>query len=180
MNAINQELVLPNGVTVRNRIVKSAMSEALGDEHNNPTQALVDLFARWGKGGAGLLITGNTPVDRQHLEHAGNFVLDSETDLDMVSLLVAAGKAGGATFLAQLAHAGRQTPEIVNARPTSISDVQLELPGYGEPAPLTEEQIPGLIDKYVTSAQLAQRAGFDGVEIHAAHGYRFSRGSPPH
>ena len=111
MNAINQELVLPNGATIRNRIVKSAMSEALGDENNNPTQALVDLFAKWGTGGAGMLITGNTPVDRDHLEHAGNFVLDSDADLSMVSSLVAAGKSGGATFLAQLAHAGRQTPK---------------------------------------------------------------------
>jgi 2,4-dienoyl-CoA reductase-like NADH-dependent reductase (Old Yellow Enzyme family) len=179
MNKINEQLTLPNGVKLKNRIVKSAMSEALGDENNNTTQAHINLFAQWGTSGAGVLITGNTPVDRMHLEHAGNFVLDSDTDMSKVSALVEAGKSGGAAFLAQLAHAGRQTPEIVNPQPTSISDVRLDLPGYGKPAPLTEEQIPGFIQKYVDSAKLAQDAGFDGVQIHAAHGYILSSSLSP-
>lgn len=92
MSQINNTLKLPNGVTIRNRIVKSAMSEALADEHNNPTQALIDLFAQWGAGGAGILITGNTPVDRMHLEHAGNFVLDANSDMGKVAELAKAGK----------------------------------------------------------------------------------------
>lgn len=179
MTSINKPLTLPNGVTLRNRIVKSAMSEALADEHNNPTQALINLFAQWGVSGAGVIITGNTPVDRMHLEHAGNFVLDEQTDMSKVASLAAAGKSGGATFLIQLAHAGRQTPEIVNPKPTSISDVRLDLPGYGKPEPLTEEQIPELIRKYVNSAKIAQGAGFDGVEIHAAHGYLLSSSLSP-
>ena len=86
---IGQQLKLPNGVTLKNRIVKSAMSEALADECNNPTQAQIDLFAQWSKGGAALLITGNTPVDRMHLEHAGNFVLDPSSDMERVSALAA-------------------------------------------------------------------------------------------
>ncbi|AFO93472.1 NADH:flavin oxidoreductase/NADH oxidase family protein (plasmid) [Phaeobacter inhibens] len=179
MSQINNTLKLPNGVTIRNRIVKSAMSEALADEHNNPTQALIDLFAQWGAGGAGILITGNTPVDRMHLEHAGNFVLDANSDMGKVAELAKAGKSGGAAVLCQLSHAGRQTPEIVNPHPTSISDVRLDLPGYGKPAPLTEEQIPAFIQKYVESAKLAQEAGFDGVEIHAAHGYLLSSSLSP-
>ena len=60
---IAEHMTLPNGVTLKNRIVKSAMSVALADAHNNPTQAQIDPFARWSKGGAALLITGNTPVD---------------------------------------------------------------------------------------------------------------------
>ena len=179
MTSINDPLTLPNGVTLRNRIVKSAMSEALADEYNNPSQALISLFAQWGAGGAGVIITGNTPVDRKHLEHAGNFVLDEHTDMRKVDALVAAGKSGGAAFLVQLAHAGRQTPEIVNPHPTSISDVRLDLPGYGKPAPLTEEQIPELLRKYAASAKIAQDAGFDGVEIHAAHGYLLSSSLSP-
>ncbi|MBO9448100.1 NADH:flavin oxidoreductase/NADH oxidase family protein [Ruegeria sp. R14_0] len=179
MSSINKKLTLPNGTTIRNRIVKSAMSEALGDERNNPSQAQIDLFAQWGEGGAGILITGNTPVDRLHLEHAGNFVLDPDSDLTKVSALVEAGKAGGAKMLAQLSHAGRQTPERVNPSPTSISDVRLDLPGYGKPDPLTEEQIPGLIQKYINSAKVAQDAGFDGVEIHSAHGYLRSSSLSP-
>ena len=77
---IGQDLKLLNGVTLRNRIVKSAMSEALGDENNNPMQGQIDLFKRWSFGGAALLITGNIPVDRWHLEHARNFVLDDRME----------------------------------------------------------------------------------------------------
>ena len=179
MNKINEELTLPNGITIRNRIVKSAMSEALGDENNDTTQAHIDLFRQWGASGVGIIITGNTPVDRMHLEHAGNFVLDSGTDMSKVSALVEAGKRDGAKFLVQLAHAGRQTPEIVNPEPTSISDVRLNLPGYGKPVPLSDDQIPELIQKYVKSAILAQDVGFDGIEIHAAHGYLLSSSLSP-
>ena len=174
-----QQLTLPNDVALKNRIVKSAMSEALADEYNNPTQAQIDLFAQWSKGGAALLITGNTPVDRMHLEHAGNFVLDPSSDMERVSALAAAGKSGGAKILAQLAHAGRQTPEAINAHPTSISDVQLDLPGYGKPTPASEPEFEEIIAKFVRSAGLAQEAGFDGVEIHAAHGYLLSSALSP-
>lgn len=176
---ICEKLALPNGVTLKNRIVKSAMSEALGDENNHPTSDLINAFAKWSESGAALLITGNTPVDRKHLEHAGNFVLDPESDVELVSALAAAGKSGGAKILAQLAHAGRQTPETINAHPTSVSDVRLDLPGYGQPAPATEDQFNEVVEKFVRSAKLAQAAGFDGVEIHAAHGYLLSSSLSP-
>ena len=179
MNNIREKLTLPNGVTLNNRIVKSAMSEALADENNNPTQSHIDLFRQWSGGGAALLITGNTPVDRMHLEHAGNFVLDPESDMSRVAELVAAGQSGGAKILAQLAHAGRQTPETINANPTSISEVQLELPGYSKPTAATEADLVEIIEKFVRSAKCAQEVGFDGVEIHAAHGYLLSSALSP-
>lgn len=176
---IQDTLTLPNGTIVRNRLVKSAMSEALGDEHNNPTDALVTLFERWSKGGAGLVITGNTPVDRWHLEHAGNFVLDEYTDMGRVKQLVSATKRGGALILAQLAHAGRQTPEEINPHPLSISDIRLDLPGYGQPKVATEGDLEAVIQQFVRSALLAQEAGFDGIQIHAAHGYLLSSSLSP-
>lgn len=179
MTRFSAPLTLPNGVTLRNRIVKSAMSEALADEHNNPTRALTDLFARWSAGGAAVLITGNTPIDRMHLEHAGNFVLDPQSDMARVADLVAAGQSGGAKILAQLAHAGRQTPEAINPHPISMSDVRLDLPGYGTPTPASEADLAEVVAKFVRSAGCAQAAGFDGVEIHAAHGYLLSSALSP-
>lgn len=179
MSEINAQLILPNGVTLKNRIIKSAMSEALADENNNPTQAQIDLFAQWSAGGAALLITGNTPVDRMHLEHAGNFVLDPASDMRQVKALVAAGQSGGAKIIAQLAHAGRQTPEAINAHPTSISDVKLDLDGYGMPTTASDADFSSIIAKFVRSAKLAQEAGFDGVELHAAHGYLLSSALSP-
>ncbi|WP_227270836.1 NADH:flavin oxidoreductase/NADH oxidase family protein [Roseobacter weihaiensis] len=171
---IAQSLTLPNGVVLKNRIVKSAMSEALADANSNPTSDQIGLFERWSTGGAGLLITGNTPVDRDHLEHAGNFVLDDLSDMARVKDLARAAKSGGAKVLAQLAHAGRQTPAALNPHPISISDQPLDLEGYGVPVPAGEADFADIIEKFTRSALLAQDAGFDGVEIHAAHGYLLS------
>ncbi|TQV83113.1 NADH:flavin oxidoreductase/NADH oxidase family protein [Denitrobaculum tricleocarpae] len=176
---IEQPLELPNGVVLKNRIVKSAMSEALADARNNPTAALMELFERWGAGGAGLLITGNTPIDPWHLEHAGNFVLDAQSDMGRVSELAARAKSGGAKVLAQLAHAGRQTPEAINPQPLSISDLRLNLSGYGAPVAATDAQLEDVAEKFTRSAELAQEAGFDGVEVHAAHGYLLSSALSP-
>lgn len=176
---IDSKLTLPNGVTLKNRIVKSAMSEALGDINNNPTPALISLFAQWSAGGAGLLVTGNTPVDRMHLEHAGNFVLDETSDLALVKELATAAKSCGAKILVQLAHAGRQTPKAINLHPTSVSDEKLDLPGYGDPIAAKAADFEVVIGKFVRSAMLAQEAGFDGVEVHSAHGYLLSSSLSP-
>lgn len=176
---IETPLRLPSGAVVKNRIVKSAMSEALADAHNNPTDGHVALFRRWSQGGAGLLITGNTPIDRWHLEHAGNFVLDGASDRSQVMRLAEAAKSGGALVLAQLAHGGRQTPEAVNPRPLSISDVRLDLPGYGAPKPASEAELLGVAEQFATSAEIARQTGFDGVQIHAAHGYLLSSALSP-
>lgn len=176
---INHPLLLPNGMSLANRIVKSAMSEALGSPDHNPTEALIALYRRWGQSGAGVLITGNTPVDRQHLEHAGNVVLDEKSDLDAFRKLTKTAKAGGAKLLIQLAHAGRQTPAAINPQPLSISDVKLDLNGYAHPKEASEHDFESVIQQFVTSAQLAEEAGFDGVEVHAAHGYLLSSALSP-
>ena len=176
---INKELKLRCGAVMKNRIVKSAMSEALGGKSNNPGGAYINLFARWGESGAALLITGNTPVDRRHLEHAKNIVLDEQTDMARMKEVAAAAKSGGAKILVQLAHAGRQTPAAVNPRPISISDIPLALPGYGKPQAAGEKEISAIIGKFSRAAALAKEAGFDGVEIHAAHGYLLSSALSP-
>ena len=178
-HVLGQTLELPCGAILKNRLVKSAMSEALGDEHNNPTEGLIQLFGRWSKGGAALLITGNTPVDRWHLEHAGNFALDERSNMDRVKQLALAAKSGGALALVQLAHAGRQTPEAINPHPISISNVRLNLPGFGEPKAATNSDLETVITQFANSAALAKEAGFDGVEIHSAHGYLLSSSLSP-
>ena len=176
---IERPLALPCGLTLKNRIVKSAMSEALADESNNPTDRLVELYQRWSEGGAALLVTGNIPVDRWHLEHAGNFVLDVSSDQNRVTQLAQASKSGGVLILAQLSHAGRQTPLIINPSPLSISDVPLELTGYGAPKAATEEDLLFVIEQFATSASIARDCGFNGVQIHAAHGYLLSSSLSP-
>jgi 2,4-dienoyl-CoA reductase-like NADH-dependent reductase (Old Yellow Enzyme family) len=77
----------------------------------------------------------------------------------------------------QLAHAGRQTQRWVNATPKAPSAVPLDLPGikFGTPIPLTQTEILDLIERFGYAAAVARETGFDGVELHAAHGYLFSQ-----
>uniref|UniRef100_A0A183FET9 Oxidored_FMN domain-containing protein n=1 Tax=Heligmosomoides polygyrus TaxID=6339 RepID=A0A183FET9_HELPZ len=149
-----------------------------------PTEALVNLYDRWGHGGFGMILTGNICVDPTNLESAGNVVFSKENDSpqlrEMSSKLAAAMRQDGALAIAQLSHAGRQTPIAVNPHPFSCSDVQLMSTrrgmGFGKPVPLTEEQVKTeVVDKFVFAAKFARDQGFDGVELHAAHGYLLSQ-----
>jgi hypothetical protein len=66
---------------MKNRMVKAAMSDRLSDPTGAPAQALERLYARWARGGAGMLITGNVVIDRRSLGEAGNIVVEDERDI---------------------------------------------------------------------------------------------------
>ena len=178
---ITAPLKLPNGQTIKNRLIKGAMTEGLADAAGRPTPALIRLYERWADGGSGLLLTGNIQIDGHHLERAGNVVIDRVPDAAMADLLgqlARAGQRGGARNWAQLSHAGRQTPFNINPHPKAPSVVKLKPPTgmkMGDPVALTEAEIGGIIAGFVIAAQACQAAGFDGVQIHAAHGYLLSQ-----
>ena len=176
---IDRPLALPCGAVLPNRLAKAAMSEALGDANNDVPDGMIALFRQWGEGGAGMIVTGNIPVDRDHLEHAANVVLDDDSDSAQLRKLAQAGTCGGAVLLAQLNHAGRQTPASVNPNPLSVSDEKLALNGYAKPRKATSAELEQVVAKFVRAASLAKAAGFGGVEIHAAHGYLLSSALSP-
>ncbi len=178
---ITAPLVLPNGQTLKNRLVKGAMTEGLADARGRPTPELIRLYERWADGGTGLLLTGNIQIDRAHLERAGNVIIDRVPDAAMAALLgqfARAGQRGDTRNWAQLSHAGRQTPFNINPAPKAPSVVKLKPPTgmkMGAPVALTEAEIGQVIEGFVIAAQACQQAGFDGVQIHAAHGYLLSQ-----
>lgn len=175
-----QPLTLGSSERLPNRLVKAAMTEGLADPQGRPTQALARLYRLWAEGGAGLLITGNVLIDRDHLERPGNVILDRAPDGQTIAALkqwAQAARSGGAGLWAQLSHAGRQTPIRVNPRPKAPSAAPLALPGkqFGAPEALSEAEILELIGRYAGAAAALREAGFTGVQIHAAHGYLISQ-----
>jgi 2,4-dienoyl-CoA reductase-like NADH-dependent reductase (Old Yellow Enzyme family) len=177
---LSAPLTLPSGVTLPNRLAKAAMSELLGDARNRATPAHQMLYAAWATKGPGLLLTGNVQIDRHHMEHAGNVAIEGRQDAEQMAALrawSAAAKRKGGQIWMQLAHAGRQTHRLVNATPKAPSAVPLALPGakFGMPVPLTSSEIVDLIRRFGHAAAIARETGFDGVELHAAHGYLFSQ-----
>ncbi|MBT1180907.1 NADH:flavin oxidoreductase/NADH oxidase family protein [Bifidobacterium sp. CP2] len=171
---IAEPLILPCGVTIKNRFYKSAMNEALAGRDCAPTEEHVRLYRTWARGGAGVLVTGNVMVDRTQLGEPGNVAVEDERDLDMLRRWAAAGTENGTHCWMQINHPGRQSPITINPHPLAPSAGGID-GEYGrffaEPTELTVGQIRDIVRRFATTARIAKKAGFTGVEIHAAHGY---------
>lgn len=178
-----QPLTLANGTVIKNRFAKSAMSEALGTIDNRVTPALANLYGAWARGGTGLVITGNVMIDRRALGEPCNVALEDERDLAQLQAWAKAGTANGTQLWMQLNHPGKQSPVQVSKQPVAPSAIPLEprfKRFFNPPVALTEPQIENLIERFATSARIAQKAGFTGVQIHGAHGYLVSQFLSPH
>ena len=172
-------LVLRSGARLRNRIAKAAMEENLAGSSQLPDERLISLYRQWGAGGAGLLITGNVMVHAEALTGPGGVVADESAPLEPFIRWAEAGKSGGAAMWMQINHPGRQVQARMPGVAWAPSPVKLEVGRqsrrFAEPQAMTDRQISATIEMFATSARLAERAGFDGVEVHAAHGYLLSQ-----
>ena len=170
-DALFAPLQLPCGVTLRNRIAKSAMSDSLGDGTGHPTPEQIALYRRWAQGGVALSIIGEVQGRHDAPEKPGNLVLNDQSDLTRFEALAEAGQADGAQLWLQLGHAGALAfPPI--SRPKGPS--ALDLPGL-TCAELTLDEIAALPEEFARTTRLARRAGFGGVQVHAAHGFLLSQ-----
>ena len=179
-DALARSIELPCGAVIGNRIVKSAMTEGLATGKGVPTKKLEALYGLWSDGGAGVLISGNIQIDRDHLERPGNVIIHGEPDDALHAALASWAKVAtraGNHFWAQLSFAGRQTPKAVNAHPKAPSAVALDLPGgqFGAPVALTVAEIESIVERFAIAAAACKEAGFTGVQIHGAHGYLISQ-----
>lgn len=177
---LTQPLTLPCGASIPNRLAKAAMTEGLATADGVPTAELNRLYGIWSDGGAGMLLSGNIQVDRDHLERPGNVVIDREPDDAMRAALASWAQAAtrnGNHFWAQISHAGRQTQKIVNKTPKAPSAVKLGLPGgqFGQPVAMTEADIAEVVRRFALCAAAVKEAGFTGVQVHSAHGYLLSQ-----
>ncbi len=174
-------LTLPCGVLVKNRIAKAAMTEGVADVNDDANKRHSTLYGTWSAGGAGLLLTGNVMIDRRYLERAGNVVVDDQTDLDGLRAWASAGKQNGCQIWMQISHPGRQCTRLVNASPVAPSEVQLNLASmFAKPRALKDDEIEDIIKRWAFVAKTAKDTGFDGVQIHSAHGYLCSQFLSPH
>ncbi len=180
-NYLKTSLELPCGVILKNRLVKSAMTERVSNNKLEPNEKHHRLYKQWAATGAGLLITGNVIVDHVHLESAGNIHAADERILPQMKAWAAAAKNGDNQVWVQISHAGRQTNKFCTRRPKAPSEVKLRQLGlFGKPKAMTETDIEAVIEGFVKTAKICQEAGFTGIQIHAAHGYLLSQFLSPH
>lgn len=173
---ISAPLRLPCGQTLPNRLMKSALSEGLADAGGSPGVRLERLYERWQRGGYGLVVTGNVMVDRHHLGEPGNVVVEDGRHLDALLRWSKGFQVGGTPLWMQINHPGRQANSLAGRqRPVAPSAIRAKVPGAMEPRELRGDEIANIIERFAATAQVAEAAGFNGVQIHAAHGYLISQ-----
>ncbi|MFG6429577.1 NADH:flavin oxidoreductase/NADH oxidase family protein [Roseateles sp. LYH14W] len=182
-NLLNQPLRLPNGGVLRNRLAKAAMSETLATYDNRPTPGLVQLYRRWGASGLGLIVTGNVMIDRRALGEPGNVVIEDESEMAVLRQWTQAATAQGSALWAQLNHPGKQSTRGLNAfnlAPSAVPFREDMAAFFDTPREASAADIQDIIQRFGRSAALCKQAGFDGVQIHAAHGNLINQFLSPH
>lgn len=170
------------GVKMPCRIVRSATHEGMADENGVPTEKLARLYERYAKGGVGLIITGYMGISQQ-----GKCPLYNMTMIDSDELIPAWCEitdrvhSHGTPIFAQIAHSGRQTRKKVTGEKT-VAPSRIRDFLYWENAPhkLTEKEIHKITDDFAEAALRVKKAGFDGVQLHCAHGYLLHGFLSPH
>lgn len=172
-------LTLPNGSVLPNRLAKAAMEENMADAGQLPGAALHDLYRVWAQGGAGLILTGNVMIDGRALTGPGGVVLEAGTPLERFTEWATAARSGGAQVWMQINHPGRQVQISMGGTAWAPSSVALDLGKHSklfvQPKAMSEAEIAETVDRFAATAQAAERAGFTGVQVHAAHGYLLSQ-----
>ena len=168
---MGRSLELPCGAELKNRLVKSAMSDSLADGEGNPTEAQIRLYERWAKGGVALSIIGEVQGDPRFPEKPGNLVFSADSDLLTLQALARRASVEGAHIWPQLGHAGALSHSAIS-RPTGPSALQIGDFACAGMSVSDVEQLPQL---YARAAMLAKEVGFTGVQIHAGHGFLLSQ-----
>lgn len=169
---LSASLTLPCGQVLPNRLMKSALSEVLADKQGAPDHRLERLYGTWAAGGYGLLVTGNVMVDGRQLGEPGNVVVEDERHLPQLTRWAKTTHDHGVPLWMQINHPGRQAnPVALRQQSVAPSAIAVKIPGARTPRALTGAEIEDVIDRFAATAAVAETAGFDGVQIHAAHGY---------
>ncbi len=172
-------LTLPNGAVVPNRIAKAAMEENMADRGQLPGESLRRLYESWAEGGVGLILSGNVMIDPTALTGPGGVVLDERQPIEPFKAWARAAKRGGNQAWLQINHPGRQVFAAMGQQAVAPSAIGVDMGAYSHlfpvPRALDEAGIAVIVARFVTTARLAEAAGFSGVQIHAAHGYLISQ-----
>lgn len=161
---------------VKNRLVRSATAERLVDKSGAVTDDLVACYKRLAKGGVGTIITGYTSIHPRGRSGWQMMSIDHDDFIKGLQRLTKTVHEYEAKILVQLCHSGRYAPSIsINARPLAVSVSPNDMKGDFPPAEATEKEIEEVINGFADSAIRAREAGFDGVQIHGAHGYLVSQ-----
>lgn len=159
---------------IKNRLVMTAMGVGVGDHSGIASDQFIEFYTQRAKGGAGLIITEITRVNNVHgVGEYDQLSLADDSVIPSFKKLADSVHQYGTKIFAQLHHPGRESHLVLNPSVTELVSSS-PFPSKLTPEPtraLTVEEIHSLVKEFADAAVRAQKAGFDGVEIHAGHGY---------
>ncbi|GEK56958.1 2,4-dienoyl-CoA reductase [Pseudoalteromonas espejiana] len=175
LSPVFTSFTLPSGLALKNRVVKAAMEENLAEANQTPSQVLKNVYSEWAKGGCGLIITGNVMVDHLAMTGPGGLTLEQQTDITAFAELARLAQQNDCKIVMQINHPGRQVFKNMGGKAFSASDIALDVGKHShlftQPKAMTQSDINDVIMRFTQTALQAEKAGFNGVQIHAAHGY---------
>ncbi|BFZ64683.1 hypothetical protein YB2330_005835 [Saitoella coloradoensis] len=194
---LTQPLTLQCGLTLPNRLVKCPMQETLASPpfFDPPIDSFRRLYGLWATSSYGLLITGQVQIDSRHISTPTDVCVREksleEPVLGLWKEWAKVAQSGGTPCVVQLAHPGRMAANGTGTRKQgepalSPSGIKLELgkgkverfvieKTFGTPKAMDEGDIEDVVARFVRGAVVAKKAGFAGVQLHAAHGFLLSQ-----
>ncbi|MDD4802165.1 MAG: NADH oxidase, partial [Syntrophomonas sp.] len=175
MNEYFPELFRPGYIGklwVRNRIVMPAMATHLAYTNGEVSEPLIAHYAIRARGGAGLVIVEAACVAPVGASAFGQLNISHPRYLLGLNRLSEAIHANGSRAFIQLYHAGRQTSRLKSGGEQPVAPSAVPFALLQElPRELAADEVKQVIKDFIAAAHYANKAGFDGVELHAAHGY---------
>jgi 2,4-dienoyl-CoA reductase-like NADH-dependent reductase (Old Yellow Enzyme family) len=164
---------------LRNRFVRSATWSGMAGENGEVTEPLIDIYREVARGGVGLILTGYAFVNKRGKSSPGMLGCDDDSLVPGLRKLVDAVHTEGGRIALQIVHGGSQRMFDPGLPPEAPSAVRERATG-NDPGEMSLEDIRRTVSDFSKGARRAKEAGFDGVEIHAAHGYLLSQFLSPY
>lgn len=161
-----------SGISVKNRIIRSATHDGLADENGAPSDKLISKYEYLARNEIGCIITGYAAVSKNGVSpYPGMLRIYDDSVIEKYKELTSAVHKHNTPIVLQIAHCGRQTSsKAIGCQKVAPSDVLHAF--YPDKAKVLDEaEIYCIIDDFVSAAARAEKAGFDAVQLHAGHGY---------
>ncbi|KAG6819987.1 hypothetical protein H0H93_006817 [Arthromyces matolae] len=197
LDVVFKPINLPCGRVLNNRLVKVALYEHLADFRGGPpNEHHFQLYSNWAAFGWGMILTGNVQVSRDHIGLGRDIVIPGKLSAEsllpfrhLATSMKGSGEDAPLTIM-QLCHCGRQSTNFLGGRspfkpplaPSSIPVTSRNSGWLSEflhalmfqiPKPMSVDDIDDAVEAFITGAKVAFESGFDGIQLHAAHGCEF-------
>lgn len=154
-------------VEIKNRIVRSATNEHLGSIEGIITDDYIKVYENLAKSGVGILITSHMAIDKEQRADITHICVNERENLDKLKLLTSVVHQYDSKIIAQISYGGHKAGNIPRQIAKTPSNTENSVA-------MTEEDIKECIENYVKTVQTLKETGFDGVQLHLAHGYLLS------